>query len=80
MVLRTIILTSLWAASTLCGMDRLPADIIRTIGKKIAQSDWTDTHRVFGLQALALLNRHWNTAMAGLNRADFPYQSQQATA
>lgn len=80
MVLRTIILTSLLAASMLQGMDRLPADIIRIIGKKVAQSDWTDTHRAFGLQSLASLNRHWNAAMAGLTRADFPYQCQQATA
>ncbi len=61
-------------------MDRLPADIIRIIGKKVAQSDWTDTHRAFGLQSLALLNHHWNTAMSGLSRADFPYQCQQAAA
>lgn len=73
MVFRIIILTSVLAASTLCGMDRLPADIIRIIGKKVAQSDWTDTQRVFGLQSLASLNRHWNNAMAGLTAADFPY-------
>lgn len=80
MVLRTVILTSLLAASALCGMDRLPADIIRIIGKKVARSDWTDTHRAFGLQSLATLNQHWNTAMTGLTRADFPYQCQQAAA
>lgn len=58
------------------GMEcNLPSDIIREVAKVVVKTqNWTDSERVFGLQAFASINKHWLQAMTGLMKSrDLPY-------
>lgn len=72
---RTLLIISIIAGSSALAMDRLPVGIIKKIASHLARSNWRDEQQVllFGLQSMALVNHHWNKAMAGLKATDFPY-------
>ncbi len=85
MLLNIIIFSLFLLCSCMRGMEQppapikapnviLPADIIRKIAACIpGASNWSDTHQTFGLQSIALVNRHWHQSMSSLSNQDFPY-------